>query len=174
MPDVMLIRPATTDDAAELAALQLASWLEAYRGIMPDHVLDALSETEFATAWNRKLSEPARRDLAGLLDGRIVGFISFGPCRDPGAEKTAGEILGLYVHPEFWDCGYGKELCAAAMNEMAREGLDPVTLWVLQGNRRACRFYEKAGFSLNGKTKTVTRDGAQLPHVQYEIEMPRG
>lgn len=166
-PDGIIIRPATLNDVAELAAVQHAAWLAAYRGLMPDHVLDKLTAAEFEAAWRNKLTQPARRDFVGQWNHRLAGFVSFGPCRDEGAARTAGEILGLYLHPDQWGRGCGKALCDAAMTDMARDGLNPVTLWVLAGNRRACAFYERAGFSPNGRTKTVLRDGAEMAHVQY-------
>ncbi len=49
-----MIRPATDADAAAIRAVQIQSWREAYRGIVPDSYLDAL-DPEFAE-WRRNIA----------------------------------------------------------------------------------------------------------------------
>ena len=44
----------------------------------------------------------------------------------------------------------------------AGAGYSSVTLWVLRDNRRARRFYERAGFAPDGATNVLTRLGDVL------------
>ena len=46
---------ATADDAVSLAAVEMASWRAAYRGLMPDAFLDGLSEEAKTEDWRRSL-----------------------------------------------------------------------------------------------------------------------
>ena len=55
--------------------------------------------------------------------------------------------MALYVRASVYGTGIGHALCAAAL------GSDPAYLWVLDGNERALRFYERQGFGLDGTTK---------------------
>ena len=48
----------------------------------------------------------------------------------------------------------GKSLWQAGLAAMQRRGYHEVTLWVLDGNERALRFYEAAGFKADGVTRT--------------------
>jgi len=41
-----MIRPATPEDARAIAEVHVASWRYAYRGLLPDDVLDRLSVEE--------------------------------------------------------------------------------------------------------------------------------
>jgi RimJ/RimL family protein N-acetyltransferase len=54
------------------------------------------------------------------------------------------------VAPEHWRRGVGRTLLRAAIDELSAEGAGDVTLWVLEGNRVAERFYEAMGFRLDG------------------------
>jgi GNAT superfamily N-acetyltransferase len=44
----------------------------------------------------------------------------------------------------------------------ARAGYASIALWVLRDNRRARRFYERAGFTPDGATNVLTRLGSVI------------
>jgi hypothetical protein len=46
-----------------------------------------------------------------------------------------------------------------------------VTLWVLDTNTRARRFYEIAGFRSDGAVKVDDRDGFRLREVRYRLPL---
>jgi len=81
-------------------------------------------------------------------ENRIVGWSSFGPCRDEGAPPRAGELYSIFVLRELWGTGLGRELLARSVAGLAVRDLVPISLWVLAGNVRARRFYERHGFGL--------------------------
>jgi RimJ/RimL family protein N-acetyltransferase len=51
------------------------------------------------------------------------------------------------VRASAYGTGVGHALCEAAI------GSDPAYLWVLDGNERAIRFYERQDFRFDGATK---------------------
>lgn len=59
----MLIRPATVDDAHDLAVVHVRSWQQAYRGLMPQAVLDRLSIAEREAGWARLLASDGARKV---------------------------------------------------------------------------------------------------------------
>src|SRR5262245_12630278 len=101
-----IVRLATVADAAAIAEVQVASWHAAYRGIVPDAVLDAFVFEGRYPRWQKNLSDPAgaARTTVVLRDGRVVAFASVGPSRD---EPVVGEVWALYAHPEAWHTGAG-------------------------------------------------------------------
>ena len=54
--------------------------------------------------------------------------------------------------------------------EMKRQGLSGCYLWVLDGNRRARAFYEKAGFKNTGETIAFPLADAMLLDCRYRME----
>jgi GNAT superfamily N-acetyltransferase len=113
--------------------------------------------------------------LVAELGGRIIGFASVGPCRDDDAEPGTQELWGLYLHPDYWGAGHGHALHAHALGALRPNGSSPTveaTLWVLDGNKRARRFYEQHGWSPDGSQKTDWRGTVRLDEVRYRCVIP--
>jgi GNAT superfamily N-acetyltransferase len=98
------------------------------------------------------------------LGGEIVGFVAVGKSRDPG---TDGELFAIYVHPEHWGTGTGRALIEAGETELRRLGHKEAVLWVLDDNPRARRFYELAGWSVDGAAREIHIFGFDVPEVRY-------
>jgi len=172
----MRIRPAVFADAAALGRVHVAAWRAAYRHLLPARVLDALSEEERARRWERILSTSADGTLVAEVDGGIAGFASIGASRDADAVPGgAGELYALYAVPEWWSRSVGWRLWSAARQLLLEAGFEEATLWVLEGNDRARRFYERAGLVLDpGAVQSVDLHGVTLPEVRYRCRLGRG
>jgi GNAT superfamily N-acetyltransferase len=96
-----------------------------------------------------------------------VGFADVVPSRDPDADERTAEVTSIYALPRAWGTGAGRELMAAATAAARDAGYRAVTLWVLDSNARARRFYERAGFALDGAGKTDVLAGAPITEVRY-------
>jgi RimJ/RimL family protein N-acetyltransferase len=59
----------------------------------------------------------------------------------------------------------------AALGLPTELGYLQVTLWVLDGNARARRFYEAAGFHPDGAVEEDDRSGFALREVRYRKEL---
>jgi ribosomal protein S18 acetylase RimI-like enzyme len=73
--------------------------------------------------------------------------IAFGASRDADAVPTVGEIETIYVSPSQWSSGTGWNLWTVARARLIERKFTSVTLWVLEDNQRAIRFYHAAGFA---------------------------
>jgi GNAT superfamily N-acetyltransferase len=161
------VRPATTADADGIARVHVAAWQVAYRHAFPAEKLDSLSVEERAQRWRHILDE---QTVFVAHDGReVVGWASAGVCREAEEE---GELYGLYVAPEAWGRGAGRALIERVEQELAREH-DQATLWVLEDNPRARRFYELAGWELDGGRKRDTFLGVEVDEVRYRKQLRR-
>ena len=146
----MEIRKAVPGDAEEITDVNLASWEAAYRGLIDDDALDGIKHDRTVTEWRSYIESPddAEHRLWVIEgDGRIVGYARTGPSREPDAiTRRSAEVYGLYTHPDVWGGGAGARLLQHVAEDFARRGYDVVTLWVVEANGRARRFYEKQGW----------------------------
>ncbi len=163
----MNIRRAEISDASEIARIHVETWRIAYAEIVPSSYLARMSKEGRARSWEHKLSDANEEvRVAALADGSIAGWISFGPSRDKD-DKETGEVYAIYVDQSHWGQGTGRTLLTDAILHLGRKGYSSVSLWVLEENRRAKRFYEKAGFGLDGATKSIEIDGSELCEFRY-------
>ena len=170
------LRPAVPGDAAAIATIHVKAWRHAYAGLLPDYVLDELD----AARWGAQRADRLRadggpwsaEDHVAELDGEIVGFTTVGRCRDADAGPDDGEVFAIYVDPDRWGSGIGRALIALAERRLRERGARRVVLWVLAGNDRARRFYERAGYSTDGGTKPwVGERGESVPEIRYVKEL---
>jgi ribosomal protein S18 acetylase RimI-like enzyme len=166
-----MLRLATIEDAEAIATINVRTWQSAYEGIMPAQYLASLSIQERANSWRRVVSEQRDTVLLAATPYREVGFIYFGPSRDKDAKEKA-EIYAVYVLPEFWNQGIGRELLDEAERRIKDNHFIALTLWVLEKNTLARRFYEARGFRLDTSRKEETIGGLLLEVLRYEKRMP--
>lgn len=155
----MAVRPAVGSDAPAVASVHVRTWQAAYRGLVPDSVLDGLSVEARTSMWERAI--PSGGVWVGSLDDEIAGFAAAGPSEEP---DTAFQLYALYVLPSAWGTGLGHELAKAALGTRR-----DVVLWVFDENPRARRFYERLGFRADSLVKTETIGGAELKEVRYRL-----
>jgi ribosomal protein S18 acetylase RimI-like enzyme len=168
----MQIRPASISDAESIARIHVASWQAAYRGQMPDSVLDNLNVEKRAAFWRSHLTEHPTATFVAELNQEIVGFCDLIPSRDKDANlPTTAEIAAIYIHPGHWHQGAGRALCLRALETARSEHFADVTLWTLASNSAARSFYETIGFRLDGATKSEPIDHHELPHVRFWISL---
>ena len=170
--DEPTVRQAEIGDAADIARAVNAGWRSAYRGLIPDEMLDSLDDARATTQWRSRLrggyeyaGQRAYVQVATDPDGQVVGVSMFGRERDPDSDKIRGELWALYIAPQHWDCGYGRLLLRAAEAHLASSGLADLVLWVLENNARARRFYEGAGWQCDDVKKPFGVSGTD--EVRY-------
>lgn len=164
------VRVASTDDAFAVAAVHVRSWQCAYRGLIPDAYLDALSIEQRSEVWSRILADTdlPRTGAFVLEDGDdVIGFAHVAPTRDDDLPASTGEVTGIYIVPSSWGRGGGRLLIAAAQESLKAAGWARAALWVLEGNLRARAFYERQGWIADGTRKIDDRGDFVLPQMRY-------
>ena len=106
-------------------------------------------------------------------DSIVVGFVHLCPTRDEDRyPPTVGEVTSIYVLEEVWGTGTGRALMAAALERVTQAGFVQATLWVLDTNHRARRFYEAGPWQPDGATKRDHLRGFPLTEVRYACQLP--
>lgn len=149
----------TKSEVEGKAYVHWKSWQETYPGLIDDAYLKRMSL--------EKCMEIAHRWPDNILvakDGeKVAGFIGYGAYRD-GSLGAAGEIYGLYVLQAYQGRKIGFELMNEAIQRLER--YNTIALWVLKGNWKAIRFYERYGFRFDGISEII-----QLGTSNTELRM---
>ena len=151
-----------TDDRMEISKLYEESWKCTYKGIIPQDYLDSISNGH----WSSTLDNPNWKTLICIDNGRIVGTSSF--CKSRFEQfRDWGEVISIYLLPNYIGKGYGKALMKSTISELKKQGYENIFLWVLEENSRARHFYEQFGFSPTEDFLDDNIGGKELREVRY-------
>jgi ribosomal protein S18 acetylase RimI-like enzyme len=171
----MSIRSAVEDDAYAIARVQILAWRQAYAGTMPQSFLDRMDSVRRVTSWRRALSASGAMATDVVLGpaGEIIGFFVYGPSRDADAAVGIGELVAINLLPSHWRQGLGRGMMARLLAVAAERRWQAVTLWVLEANMQARRFYEAHGFEADGASQVdANLTGTPLHLVRYRRLLP--
>jgi GNAT superfamily N-acetyltransferase len=163
------LRPATPEDTAGLARISVDSWRVAYRGLVPQDYLDALTYEEREQGWVGRLGQAGLEPWVLLVDGRIGGFVTLVEARPDDGGPAVGELEGIYLHPNLFGLGLGRRLMELALERLLARGHTEAVLWVLDGNRRAERFYRAAGWQREDSIRPHPRLGVPLRRYRRSL-----
>jgi ribosomal protein S18 acetylase RimI-like enzyme len=159
----MLIRSARRADAPTIEDIRIRGWRVAYRHIFDPGELDRIRPNPERFEADLERPPTGRAAFVAVDDGRVVGFAVVGPSRD---ERDLGELYALYVDPDSWSRGAGRQLIVHAEERLAQDYAE-AALWVLEENARARAFYERAGWQTDGARNIFRRPGFAAPEVRY-------
>jgi ribosomal protein S18 acetylase RimI-like enzyme len=165
-----IVRPARPRDVEDVVEIGLVSWREGFRGVVPRGLMP--DEAGLRARIRERVAERGPPIAVAELDGRVRGWITFGPSRDAGAGPSIGEIWALNVHPDAWRRGLGRELVGYALDRLARDRFAEATLWTFRDTRRSRSFYESLGFEHDGATQLRQASGGAI-EVRYRMPLGR-
>ena len=143
------ITPMVTDEDMDgKGYVHWKSWHETYTGLIDPAYLER---------WTLEMCiDRAHRWPQNMMvakDGdKVIGFVGYGAYRD-GALPDCGEVFSIYVLAEYHGQKVGYALMNAAFEKL--EAHKKIAVWVLKGNDRAIKFYERYGFRFDGTEKEV-------------------
>jgi GNAT superfamily N-acetyltransferase len=148
------LRPATADDAREIAEIHYAGWRNAYGSVVPPEQMAKKQPEQRVPFWRERIARAdeivlVAHDETGDETGRMQGFLHGGPVLPH--EITSGsldgfdcEIYVLHCRKETQGKGLGRLLMAAAARAFRARGRSALVLWAYTDN--AYRpFYDKLG-----------------------------
>lgn len=138
--------PAVPEHARGIAECHIESWREAYRGMVPEHVLAAFDLDHRAAAVARRLDPAAdvtEHTHVALARTEVIGFVTV-----DDADPARAELDALYVRASWYGTGVADDLLAAALDPAL-----PCRLWVFADAARARAFYRRHGWTPDGARK---------------------
>lgn len=164
------VRAAVPADAHDVARAHVRSWQSAYRGLLAQEYLDALRPEAWVTRYTfGRMGFRMPSTLVAVDGSAICGLVTTGLCRDTDVPNF-GELMAIYVDPAYVRTGVGRLLMTAARERLRGVGVAGAVLWVLDGNVRARRFYERDGWRFDGACRTTTFGDVPVRQVRYRCE----
>lgn len=115
-----------------------------------------------------KLADPAALVVVAACVGELVGMALAEPGRDRGG---AGDVVSelchismVFVCPEHWGNRIGQLLLDAVGEQAVHQGHTLLQLWTGEGNQRALRLYDRAGFRRSGRVAHLG-SGERIVHL---------
>lgn len=150
------------DDRLAISRIYEESWKFAYKNIVPQSYLDSIPTGRWAFC----IDIDDMYNIVIIENGEYIGTSSF--CKSRFSElEDFGEIVSVYLLPQYIGKGYGRKLIEYAVGELKSLGYRDVFLWVLEENSRARAFYEKVGFRADGGYLDTEIGGKMLREVRY-------
>ncbi|WP_405491495.1 GNAT family N-acetyltransferase [Nocardia sp. NBC_00511] len=139
--------PLTAEYVRGMSKCHINCWRESYRGLVPQHVLDAFDVDRRVRSWERIRVDYPGQIVVAVMDDTVIGFASSGPDRDE-SPAAAYELSAMYVRAAHHGTGVAADLMDAVL---PADGA--TALWVFEENPRAQAFYRKYGFELDGERR---------------------
>jgi len=149
----LTVQPASTEDAAAIALVGAATFLESYAGVIDGaalvrHCAEKQTEAVYAAA----IADPAQRLWLARLDGAPVGYLHLtAPDLPVPTQDGDLEIKRIYVLSRLHGTGLGRRLLACAEDHARQGGARTLLLGVYKQNMRALGFYGRMGFETVGE-----------------------
>ena len=161
----MIIKPLISEDEArQTSKLFQKCWQDLNKRILTAKYLKKITEKTTFKIINKK----RRHNLIFEDDKNIVrAAVSYGRPRDTRM-LGCGELMALYVEPDFQGYNVGKTLLNAAENELKKMGYGKIYLWCLDGNEKAQGFYEHFGWRNIATERFVEIVGKEYKYLLYQ------
>lgn len=154
------VRPARLDDAEAFTRAHEAAWDATLAPIAGRRLEELVPFDERVERFRAGLERPGvdASVLVAERGGEVVGE----------AVRVGSELRDLYVVPDAWGTGAGRALMDEVLAEIRAAGATEATLWVVEANARARRFYEREGWEPTGETRDTPLGPAEL---QYALRL---
>ena len=153
--DQIQIVPATEEHLPALAELAGVIWRQHYPGIISLAQIEYMLAKMYSLATLREeLCSKGIRFERLLVDGKFVGFASYGPT-EPGVMK----LHKCYLLPDLHGRGYGSRMLQHCERQVRQLGARRLMLAVNKQNHKAITAYRRNGFAVAESIITDFGDG---------------
>jgi GNAT superfamily N-acetyltransferase len=163
-----------SEDADQIASIHTKSWQHAYRGIVNQDFLDAISIQQRTESWRKGIisNEPPIFRVVVESSGKILGFCCGLENRAPSLAASCDcELWAIYVDSNCSRKGIGSALLNRYISEMKFLKKNRLCIWVLRDNLPARQFYENRGGLTIGISRDIIIGRQALQEVAYEFNL---
>ena len=153
---MVTLRPATSDDAGAIAQIWADGWRDGHLGHVPDELVALRTRESFDDRAAARVADTVVADV----DGEVAGFVMV----------VGDEVEQVYVAASHRGTGLAATLLTEAEQLVAANGHTRAWLAVAPGNARARRFYERSGWTDEGRfdyPASIERGTLPVPCHRY-------
>ena len=172
----IIYREATAADSCAVAVVNVRSWQESLRGVVPQAHLDGMDYEKRAAAFAEQFEQRERARVEGGADfyqmivaeragAAAVGYVDFGPARETRFGAFVAELYSIYVLPEHQRCGVGGRLFRLTADSLLARGRRSMYLETLEASPYR-HFYERMGGRPVGRA-TLQIGGVDFVELAY-------
>ena len=143
-----MIIPVDETNLFQAATIHSISWKESHRVFCTPDFIDFHTADRQQEYLRNKMNSGTK--IYMIVEEKPIGIVSV----------TGSLIEDLYVLPDMQNMGYGSKLLQYAIGQCT----DTPTLWILENNTRAEKFYRRMGFKKTGRKNSITDD---LDEIEY-------
>jgi ribosomal protein S18 acetylase RimI-like enzyme len=141
-------RDATPGDAATLAGIAAATFIETFGTLYKPADLDRFIAGYTPAAYAAELADPDHAVRFACIGDVVIGFCKLSSLKLPAPDPAAGamELRQLYIYKPWQGRGIADVLTTWAKDSARARGAPELWLSVFTQNPRARRFYARHGF----------------------------
>lgn len=148
MSKISIVPMVTDEDIDGKAYVHWKSWHETYSELVDMEYMKTITL--------EKCEKMAHRRTDNIIvakdNDKVIGFVRYGVYREDTLPEY-GEVYAIYVLRDYHDKKIGYALMNAVFEKLAE--YKKIAVWVLKGNYRAIKFYERYGFCFDGTEKEI-------------------
>jgi GNAT superfamily N-acetyltransferase len=169
-PEGFEIRNATLDDVDDLAEIHVDAWEAAYRGILPDELIDERDFEMRRRTWRERLPKMPVPEFVrvGVLDGRVVAFFEGEPNED---DPEVVDGRALYLRSDVQGMGIGTHMRLDYLRTAKDYGFRTLTFWIVKENEQARRFYAGPEWEQTGRERPM--EGGKFHEIEFALDLSK-
>lgn len=157
------LRTAGPGDLEGVVRVFLDCWRQSYRGVLPDRLVDGMSDESAEDLWRRALEATGATVVVAEQGGEVLGVTRY------ALDGATGHVHSLYVSPSARGLGLGRRLLDRAAGDLAAGGAEEALLWVFADNAPSRGFYTACGWLPDGVTRVQEEFGE--PEVRLRKDL---
>jgi GNAT superfamily N-acetyltransferase len=165
---ILGVRRAKSEDAEQIARIQIQTWRSTFVGIVSDEYLASLSLEKVTQRIFELINNPLPNSTVIVAideSDSAIGFSLCGPNRLTESNYD-GEVQAFFVLPEWQGKGVGKRLMNESLRYLRTSGFREVIIWTFEANLSARTFYSARGGKLvERRVREIA--GSQLAEVGF-------
>ncbi len=128
------IRKAKPEETEQIININIEVWNQIYKDLIPQDLSNKIQEKSKERIEQQKyIIQHLNNVYVALVDGKIVGFESFGKSFD---EKyyNSGELYTAYILKDYQRLGLGRKMAVECMKDLLNQGYTTIITKCLEGN----------------------------------------